>query len=125
MTPARLPLVFAALSGFVATAMGAFAAHALRGRLSGEAMSWLETGVRYQFFHTLALLALSFWLYQVPSPMLNWSGRAFMAGIVLFSGSLYLMALTGWRSIAWATPIGGLALLAGWLLLALAALRRA
>ena len=125
MTPGRAVLLFAAASGFVATAMGAFAAHALRGRLDADAIGWLETGVRYQFFHTLALLGLSIWLHQAATLLLQWSGRAFMAGILLFSGSLYLMALTGWRGFAWATPIGGLALLAGWLLLALAAFRRA
>ncbi len=126
MTPARLLLGFAALSGFVATAMGAFAAHALRGRLSAEAMGWLETGVRYQMYHALALLLVAVAIGRFgDARWLVIGGWFFVAGIVLFSGSLYLMALTGWRGIAWATPFGGLALLAGWLLLALAVFRRA
>ncbi len=118
---ARLAFLFAAASGFTATALGAFAAHALKARLPEAALGWVETGVRYQFFHTAALLAAAMWLlYGAPS-LVVWSSWAFMLGIVLFSGSLYLMAFTGFRGVAFLTPVGGIAFLIGWALLFAAA----
>ncbi len=111
---ARLAFLVAAFSGFTATALGALAAHALKARLPVAALGWIETGVRYQFFHTAALLAAALWLHLGASTLVAWSSWAFMLGIVLFSGSLYLMAFTGFRGIAVLTPLGGIALLAGW-----------
>jgi len=111
---ARLAFLFAAFSGFTATAIGAFAAHGLKSRLPEASLGWIETGVRYQFFHTAALLAVALWLHIGAPVLVAWSSWAFLAGIVLFSGSLYLMAFTGFRGVAFLTPVGGLALLAGW-----------
>lgn len=121
LSAARLAFLFAAASGFTATAIGAFAAHALKARLPDAALGWVETGVRYQFFHTAALLAVALWLQFGAPALAAWSSWAFMLGIVLFPGSLYLMAFTGFRGLAFLTPVGGLAFLAGWGLLFVAA----
>jgi len=109
----RLFMVIAALSGALSVALGAFGAHALEARLSAEFLHTFETGVRYQFYHTLALLAVVAAIGRWPASNLPViAGWLFIAGIVVFSGSLYLI-----------TPIGGVAFIAGWLLLALAAWR--
>ncbi len=113
-----------AASGFVAVAAGAFGAHALRARLPADLLAIFETGARYQMYHALALLAVG--LAQdrpAPSPLWAWSGWLFAGGTLLFSGSLYALALTGARSLGAITPVGGVALLAGWLLMALAVMR--
>jgi len=94
-------------------ALGAFGAHALKGRLSPEALAVFETGVRYQAYHALALLLLA----ALRGP--DRAAWCFVGGIVLFSGSLYALALTGVRWLGAVTPLGGLLFLAGWLLLAL------
>lgn len=120
----KLFLLTGALSGFSAVAIGAFGAHALKARLDDYAVSIYQTGVEYQFYHSLALLAvalLSHWYPQ--STALRISGYAFVFGIVLFSGSLYLLSLTGTRWLGAITPIGGLGFLVGWLALAVAAWR--
>jgi uncharacterized membrane protein YgdD (TMEM256/DUF423 family) len=112
-----------AISGGVAVAAGAFGAHALRARLEPGLLIVFETGARYQMYHALALLAAA-WLAGSGAPVqAAWAGRLFIAGTVLFSGSLYLLALTGIRAFGAVTPLGGITLLAGWTLLALAALR--
>ncbi|MBI3289623.1 MAG: DUF423 domain-containing protein [Elusimicrobia bacterium] len=97
---------------FLAVALGAFGAHALKGRLAPEMLAVFETGVRYQAYHALALLLLA--ALRGPSK----AGWCFTAGIIVFSGSLYVLALTGVRQWGAATPIGGLLFLAGWLYLA-------
>ncbi len=104
--------------------IGAFAAHALKAQLSPQALGWIDTGVQYQQFHSLALLILAFAIKQWP----NWPGLAkaaysFIMGILLFSGSLYFMALTDMRSLALLTPLGGLVFLIGWGILIWAATR--
>lgn len=104
--------------GGLAVAAGAFGAHGLRGRLSFELLSAFETGARYQMYHALALLGVALLLEQRPSRALQAAGWCFAAGTVVFSGSLYLLALTGatwWGAV---TPLGGVALIAGWGLLA-------
>ncbi|MBI1317976.1 MAG: DUF423 domain-containing protein [Candidatus Hydrogenedens sp.] len=115
-------LRIAAALGFSAVALGAFAAHGLKSRLSPEFLAIFEVGVRYQFYHALALLALSL------APAALWQSRltpaagwAWIVGVLIFSGSLYLLALTDTRWLGAITPIGGVAFLAGWLLLFLAA----
>jgi len=114
----------AAVAGFLAVSLGAFAAHGLKARLSAEMLAIFETGVRYHVYHTLALLAVA-----LAGPSL-WSGRwaglacgAWALGILVFSGSLYLLALTGQRWLGAVTPLGGVAFLAGWACLLVAALR--
>jgi len=112
-------LAAAAANGLMAVAMGAFAAHGLRSVLDAEALGWVETASRYQMWHALALLGVAL-LSGRPQPvrhrrLLTAVAWAFLAGTVLFAGSLYLLALTGVRAFAWVTPLGGLALMAGWL----------
>lgn len=120
---ARWCLFFAALSGFVVVATGAFAAHLLKPSLPERLYEVLQTGVQYQMFHTLALLLVGVLLKSRPSRLIKLSGLMFLLGICCFSGSLYLLALTGTKWFGVVTPLGGLLLLAGWLLLALATLR--
>jgi uncharacterized membrane protein YgdD (TMEM256/DUF423 family) len=108
-----------ALLGFLAVAFGAFGAHALKGRLSPEAMAWFQTGIQYHGWHVLAaLVSLLFWRIAPAETGFRWVTVAFLAGIAIFSGSLYAMALTGARWLGAVTPIGGVAFLAGWLTLA-------
>lgn len=120
---ARLFLLFGALSGFLSVGAGAFGAHALKQRLSPELLSVWHTGATYQMFHALALLAVGLWIARAPHAALTWAGWLFAVGTVLFSGSLYALALSGVRVLGAITPIGGLCFLAGWLNLAWAALR--
>jgi uncharacterized membrane protein YgdD (TMEM256/DUF423 family) len=109
-----------ALSAFIAVAAGAFGAHALRARLSPELLAVFETGARYQMYHALALLGVAWAVTRWPGPLLIWAGWLFALGTLLFSGSLYALALSGIRWLGAITPLGGVAFLAGWLCLALA-----
>ena len=117
----RLFLGMGAISAGLAVALGAFAAHGLRARLSAEALATFETGARYHMYHALALLAVGWALGRWPGPWTNAAGWLFVAGTVLFSGSLYLLAVTGARALGAITPFGGLAFILGWLALAWAA----
>jgi len=110
-----------ALSAFIAVAAGAFGAHMLRSRLSAELLAVFETAARYQMYHALALIAVAFALARWPTPATRAAGWLFIAGTLVFSGSLYLLALTGTRWLGAVTPLGGLCFLAGWLALAAAA----
>lgn len=121
MTPDRIFVGLGALSGLVAVAAGAFGAHALRERLGPELLSVFETGVRYQMYHALALLGCAWAYARWGVAPIVWSGWLFALGSVIFSGSLYLLALTGIRWLAAVTPLGGACFLAGWLALAWAA----
>lgn len=111
---ARLFLMFAACSAFFAVALGAFAAHGLKGQLTPAALSTFQTAVNYQFYHALALLGLAALLYRQATPWLTAAGSFFVVGTLLFSGSLYLLALGGPRWSGPITPIGGVAFLCGW-----------
>ena len=115
--PSRFWLSAAAANGLLAMAMGAFAAHGLKDRISGEALGWIRTASDYQMWHGLALLAISVPGRSGIEGALKAAAAAFLIGIILFSGSLYLLALVGWRGFAWVTPLGGTALLLGWVLL--------
>lgn len=106
-----------ALAAALAVGAGAFGAHALRARLSPADLGTFETAARYQMYHALALLAVA-WLVDRGHPRANAAGWAFLAGIVLFSGSLYVLTLGGIRWMGAVTPLGGVAFLVGWLLLA-------
>jgi uncharacterized membrane protein YgdD (TMEM256/DUF423 family) len=121
----RLFVIVGAASAFIGVAAGAFGAHALKARLAAEALATFETGVRYQLVHALALLAAAWVCARWPGPLATASGWSFAAGTLLFSGSLYLLALGGVRAFGAVTPVGGALLLAGWLLLAAAAWRGA
>ncbi|HXG44458.1 MAG TPA: DUF423 domain-containing protein [Gemmatimonadales bacterium] len=118
---ARLFALLGACSAFVAVLAGAFGAHALRARLVPERLAAFETGARYQMYHALALLAAAWLVARTAGQAAAWAGGLFLAGTVLFSGSLYLLALSGARGFGAVTPFGGLAFLAGWLCLARAA----
>jgi uncharacterized membrane protein YgdD (TMEM256/DUF423 family) len=112
---ARAFLVLGALAALLAVAFGAFGAHALKARLDAASMSTWHTGVEYHLFHAAGLLATGILGLHFPqSGALRWSGWLMAAGVVLFSGSLYALALTGDASFALATPVGGLAFLAAW-----------
>ncbi len=114
--------VLAALSGAIAVAFGAFGAHGLRRHLSAERLATFETAVRYQFYHVVGLLAAGWVTVQRPQAWLGVvAGWLFALGTLLFTGSLYLLALSGRRGFGVVAPFGGVAFLAGWLCLALAA----
>jgi uncharacterized membrane protein YgdD (TMEM256/DUF423 family) len=114
-------LLIGAVTGFLGVGLGAFGAHGLRGRLSPEMLSVFETAVRYHMYHALALVVTSVVMARLTGWLVSAAGWLFTAGIALFSGSLYLLALTGITALGAITPIGGLALLAGWACLAVAA----
>ena len=119
----RLFFSLGAGSAFLSVAAGAFGAHALRSRLSPEYLAVFETAARYQMYHALALLAVGWASSRWPGAMAQWAGWLFVLGTVLFSGSLYALALTGVRWLGAITPLGGVAFLVGWFCLALAASR--
>ena len=112
-----------AMLAMIGVAAGAFGAHALKSRLTPDMLAVFEVGVRYQLVHALALLAVAWAMTRWPGRAALYAGALFIAGIVLFSGSLYLLALTGERSLGAITPFGGVAFLAGWACLAWAASR--
>jgi len=118
---AKIYLLLAVLNGALAVVLGAFGAHGLKQRLSTDMLAVYQTGVQYHFYHTLALLAVALLMLQWPSNnTLRWSALLFCIGIVIFSGSLYLLSISGLRWFGAITPIGGVAFIAGWLALALA-----
>ncbi len=120
---ARRFLILAALSGMLLVMLGAFGAHALETRLPAAHLIWWQKAVTYQGLHTLALLAVGLLALHHPGRALNSAGWLFLLGILLFSGSLYVLALTGVRGLGMVTPFGGTAFIAGWIALALAAWR--
>lgn len=117
----RLFFSLGSASAFLAVAAGAFGAHGLRARLSPDLLAVFETAARYQMYHALALLAAAWAASRWPGALPQWAGWLFVAGTVLFSGSLYLLALSGVRWLGAITPLGGAAFLAGWVCLGLAA----
>ena len=117
----RTFMFIGALMGFVGVGLGAFGAHALKGRLSPEMLAVFETGVRYQMYHALALLATAALMSRSEGRAVIVAGWSFTAGILIFSGSLYALALTGVTILGAVTPIGGLAFLIGWAALTVAA----
>ena len=112
-----------AISGFVAVAAGALGAHALRAQLSAERLATWETAAHYQLIHSVMLVLVGVIGARSRSKAVSWSGRLFVAGILLFSGSLYALALTGTRILGAVTPFGGICFLAGWLCMAIHAVR--
>ena len=121
---ARLALTLASLLLAVAVALGAFGAHALKSRLAPDLQAVWQTAVQYHAWHALGLLGVGLYLMHKPeSTSAGWSAWLFVAGIVLFSGSLYALALTGTRALGAVTPVGGAAFIAGWLAFAWAVWR--
>jgi uncharacterized membrane protein YgdD (TMEM256/DUF423 family) len=124
MTMSRRFFILAAVLGGLSVAFGAFAAHGLKPRLDAAMLANWETGVRYQFYHAFALMAAAWVTRLLPDcKSARVAGWLFLAGVLLFSGSLYIMALTGMRWLGMITPFGGVAFIAGWILLALAGRR--
>ena len=121
--PGKIFFIFGSLSGFISVAAGAFGAHALKNKLAPEMLAIFETAARYQMVHALALLATAWAVTQFHSGLARSAGWFFFLGSVVFSGSLYSLVLTGVKAWGAVTPLGGLFLLAGWLMLALAAFR--
>ena len=123
-------LIIASILGAVSVALGAFAAHGLKKIVPAETVSTFETGVRYQFYHTFALLVIGLLLQRMQSQWLDWAGYCFLVGILLFSGSLYLLTAlkatetVGLNGIGIITPFGGLFFIAGWLLLLLGIIKQ-
>jgi uncharacterized membrane protein YgdD (TMEM256/DUF423 family) len=114
----RAFFVAGALSACVAVGLGAFGAHGLRARLTPDLLATFEVGVRYQMYHALALLGVAWAAGRWTSGAIAAAGILFVAGTIVFSGSLYLLALTGQKWLGAITPLGGLAFIAGWLALA-------
>lgn len=124
MSTARLWIAIAAVAGMLGVMLGAFGAHALRGRLSADHYTVYQTAVQYHFWHALALLGVGLLMSQWPqAAMLRWSAFAMTLGLVLFCGSLYALALTGIRTFGMVTPLGGATWIVAWALLAWAVLR--
>ena len=123
-------LTIAALLGAISVTLGAFAAHGLKKIVPAETVTTFETGVRYQFYHTFALLFIGLLLERMPSQLLVWSGWMFVIGIALFSGSLYLLTAlkatqtVGMSGVGIITPIGGLFFIAGWVLMLAGIIKR-
>jgi uncharacterized membrane protein YgdD (TMEM256/DUF423 family) len=119
----RVFFAIGAVSALVGVAAGAFGAHGLRNRLDAEMLAVFEVGVRYQMYHAFGLIAAAWAQTRWPGTPVTTAGWLFLAGTLVFSGSLYALSLTGLRWLGAITPIGGLAFLAGWLCLAWAAWR--
>ena len=123
-------LITASLIGALSVALGAFAAHTLKEKLPADTVAIFETGVRYQFYHAFALLAVGILYEKYAGSLLQWAGNCFQIGIILFSGSLYaLTALKatdtiGFSKIGILTPFGGLFFIAGWILMVISFIKR-
>jgi uncharacterized membrane protein YgdD (TMEM256/DUF423 family) len=119
----RIFFLLGGLSGMIAVAAGAFGAHSLRDHLPADLLAIFETGARYQMYHALALLLTAWAATRWPGSLTLVAGWLFVAGTLIFSGSLYALSLSGARWLGAVTPLGGVAFIAGWLCLALAAWR--
>jgi uncharacterized membrane protein YgdD (TMEM256/DUF423 family) len=121
----KILLSLAACSAMMSVVLGAFAAHGLKSKLSETLLNTFQTGVQYQMYHSLALILLAILYRQMPQSLLFYSAGFMFAGIILFSGSLYMLALTQIKWFGPITPIGGVCFIVGWALLAAAALKGA
>ncbi|MEQ6165915.1 DUF423 domain-containing protein [Ekhidna sp. MALMAid0563] len=120
----KLFLVISSIFGMLSVALGAFGAHALKDKLQSDGtLDTYQTAVQYQFYHTLALLAITLLMTKYESQWLNYAGYSMTFGILIFSGSLYVLCFTGMKWMGAITPIGGLLFIAGWLFLLLTALK--
>ena len=120
----RIFLAIASALGGISVVLGAFASHALKDRLSDRALEIWETGTKYQMYHALALILVALLISRFPdSPLLVVAGYAFVAGVTIFSGSLYALSLSGIKWLGAITPLGGAAFIIGWACLTVAALK--
>jgi uncharacterized membrane protein YgdD (TMEM256/DUF423 family) len=120
----KLILSFASISGMLAVGLGAFGAHALKAKLETNGyLSTYQTAVQYHFYHTLALVLIGFLMIKTPSTWLNYAGYSMMIGMILFSGSLYTLSISGIKWMGAITPIGGLFFIAGWFFLLMAVIK--
>jgi uncharacterized membrane protein YgdD (TMEM256/DUF423 family) len=119
----KIFFLIGSMLGFLGVAFGSFGAHGLKGKVTEDLLATFEVGVRYQMYHAFALLAVAWAASQTQSGLIPWSGWCFVAGTLIFSGSLYALTLTGVKIWGAVTPIGGLFLLSGWLILILAVLK--
>ena len=123
-------LVIGSAIAALAVILGAFGAHALKEKFSPEQLQTFETGVRYQMYHAFALIIISFASEKLNAQLLNYSGYFFIAGIIFFSGSLYLLSaknllgIESWKFLGPITPLGGLSFIAGWIMLLLSAIKK-
>lgn|SRR5690625_3014520 len=115
--------IIGAINGFLAVALGAFGAHGLEGKITDKMLNTWEKAVKYQMFHTGAILATGLAMLKIQSSALIWAGALFTLGIILFSGSLYFYSTTGVRTLAMITPFGGVTFLIGWILFGYAAIK--
>lgn len=116
-------IVVGAINGLIAVALGAFGAHGLEGKITDKALNTWEKAVQYQMFHTMALIVTGILLAKITNSGLVWAGGLFLFGIILFSGSLYLYAVSGVKVLAMITPFGGVLFLIGWILLGYSVLK--
>lgn len=121
---AKIWFMWAAFSGALGVALGAFGAHGLKARVAADLLQVWETGARYHMYHALALIGIAVAAKTFPSNLTTASGVCFLLGTVFFSGSLYIMTLTGLRWLGAVTPIGGLFFITGWVLLGVGAYRQ-
>ena len=121
----KILLSFAAFSAMLSVVLGAFAAHGLKSKLSENLLNTFQTGVQYQMYHSLGIILLVIMYRQMPQSLLIYSAGFMFAGIVLFSGSLYMLALTQMKWFGPVTPLGGVCFIVGWALLITAALKGA
>jgi uncharacterized membrane protein YgdD (TMEM256/DUF423 family) len=120
----RTFFIAGSISALIAVAAGAFGAHGLKEKISQDMLNTFDTAARYQMYHAFALLAAGWAYSQWNNNMTTWAGWSFIGGTILFSGSLYVLSLTGIKWLGAITPFGGLLFLAGWLLLAISAWKR-
>ncbi|MCK6621888.1 MAG: DUF423 domain-containing protein [Calditrichaceae bacterium] len=122
---AKIFLFSGSAAAFLGVALGAFGAHALKSKLAAEMLAIYQTGVHYHLVHALGLILVGILAERTGnSALVSWAGWLLLAGIIIFSGSLYALSISGVRALGAITPIGGLSFLAGWALLAVAALRQ-
>ncbi|CAH0243159.1 hypothetical protein SRABI96_02983 [Peribacillus sp. Bi96] len=117
----KLFIILGALNAFIAVALGAFGAHGLEGKIPDKYLETWQTAVQYQMFHAVGLLAIGLLAGKISSPLINWSGWLMLIGIILFSGSLFVLSVTQIKVLGAITPLGGVSFLVAWVLMIIAA----
>lgn len=117
----KLFIILGALNGFIAVALGAFGAHGLEGKIPDKYLETWQTAVQYQMFHAVGLLVLGLLAGKIDSPLINWSGWLMLIGIILFSGSLFVLSVTQIKVLGAITPLGGVSFLVAWVLMIISA----
>ncbi|MGE7761942.1 DUF423 domain-containing protein [Peribacillus sp. NPDC097895] len=117
----KLFIILGALNGFIAVALGAFGAHGLEGKIPDKYLETWQTAVQYQMFHAVGLLVIGLLAGKLSSPLINWSGWLMLIGIILFSGSLFVLSVTQIKVLGAITPLGGVSFLVAWVLMIIAA----